>query len=115
LGPAIALNRVLLPLFGWPRNMTVGISLPIENYVHHDLRGNAAAEGDAGVRCQIPDEQGAPEDPPGIDLDQVILVKPQGEQSAADSFPALDVDDPQRAPVGSLGQLDHILIFQTYE
>jgi len=48
------------------------------------------------------DQKRAPEYPLGIDLDQVVLVETQGEQPAADSFPALDVRDPQLSAVRGL-------------
>jgi len=75
----MALKRVLLPLFGCPRKMTVGDSTFIGNNVHHNLVGDALAQGYSGVRSQVMDQKRAPEYPLGIDLDQVVLVETQGE------------------------------------
>jgi hypothetical protein len=61
--------------------------------------GNAASYSHGGVRGQVFYQKRAPEYALGIDLDQIVFMETQGEQAAADSFPALDVHDPQLSAV----------------
>jgi len=44
-----------------------------------------------------------------IDLDQVVFMKTKGEQTPADSFPTLDIDDAQGPAARSFSERDHIL------
>jgi len=81
--------------------MTVGESALIGNNFHHYPVSDSAAHGHAGVRGQVFYEKRAAENALGIDFDQVVFVETQGEQAAADPFPALDIHDPQLMAVGS--------------
>jgi hypothetical protein len=90
--------------------MTVGESAFIGSQIYHNLVGDAAAQGYTGVRGQVFDKKRPPENPLGIDFDQVILMETQGEQAAADSFPALDVHDPQLSAVRRFRKSNHFSI-----
>jgi hypothetical protein len=90
--------------------MTLGESTFIGNDVYHNLVGDAAAQGYTGVRGQVFDKKRSPENPLGIDFDQVVLVETQGEQAAADSFSALDIHDPQLTAVRCFRKSNHFSI-----
>jgi hypothetical protein len=95
LGPAMELNRVLLPLLGWPMKMTVGTSGRLMREFHEDLLSDAPAEGDRRVRRAVADEQRPAEDGPPIEFDEVVLVEAHGHEAASDPFAAGQVDDTQ--------------------
>jgi hypothetical protein len=87
--------------------MTVGESAFIGDQIHHNLVGDAAAQGHTGIRSQVFYKKRSPENPLGIDLDQIIFMEAQGEQAAADSFSTLDVRDPQLPAVRRFRQSNH--------
>jgi hypothetical protein len=68
-----------------------------------DLLGDAPADRDRDVGRQIPDEEGAAEDPAGDDQDPVSLMESQGEQPPADALAAVDGGDSKRYIKRSLG------------
>jgi hypothetical protein len=85
----------------------VGRSVFIRDGLDQDPTSDPTTYGHAGVGGQVPDEERAPEDPPGVDLDQVIFMEAQSEQSPPDPFPALDLDDAEPAAARRFRQADH--------
>jgi hypothetical protein len=61
-----------------------------------DLLGDAAAEGDRRVGPAAADKQGASENGLAVKLDDIVLVKAEGHQSAPDALAAGEIDDPER-------------------
>jgi hypothetical protein len=110
----MALNSVLLPLFGWPKKMTVGASSFIGDDIHHDPADDASAQGNTRVGGQVPDQKRSPKDTLGVHLDKVIFVESQSEQTATNPLPALDLHYFQLSASRRPRQTDHLSVLCSY-
>jgi hypothetical protein len=112
LGPAMELNRVLLPLLGWPIKMTVGTLGVLMDEFDEDLLGDPAAERYGRVRSAVADKERTSEYGLSVELDDVVFVESQGHQAAPDVFAAGKVDDPQGCVMGCIDEV-HGSVFDT--
>jgi hypothetical protein len=94
LGPAMELKRVLFPQLGWPIKTTVGTLDDVIDLFDEDLLGDAAAQGDFGVRGDVPNENGALKNGLGIEFYDIAFVETHGEEAAADNISPKKIDDP---------------------